>query len=318
MYRIDSHVHIVGNGSSGSGCFLNLKGLRALQARYMLYSLGLEQSALFGELDELYAQRLLKMVRGSSFDKIVILANDHVYDDRGSALPDAGGFYTPNDYVLSLASEYEEFIPAFSIHPARRDALSELEKAIRHGVRIIKILPPCQNINCLDSRFEPFFRMMSEAKMLLLSHTGGELSLPVYRPEYSSPEILKLALDQGVTVIAAHGATNALFDKNYFELLVKMFASYPNLYADNSALNSPLRSKHLRSCMKHSSRFIHGSDLPIPVSGLWAFGRGLVDRSTYWSWERNDNVLERDFQLKLAMGFPEECRTRLCGLASLT
>jgi hypothetical protein len=38
---------------------------------------------------------------------------------------------------------------------------------------------------------------------------------------------------------------------------------------------------------------------------------GDVDWKTFRRWEREPNILERDYQLKRAMGFPEETFTRI-------
>jgi hypothetical protein len=56
---------------------------------------------------------------------------------------------------------------------------------------------------------------------------------------------------------------------------------------------------------------VHGSDYPVPVHGHWAWMRGFVDWQTFRRWERNPNVIERDYQLKVAMGFPAESFTRI-------
>ena len=64
--------------------------------------------------------------------------------------------FVPNDYVIQLAHDHEEFIPAVSIHPARPDAIDELERCLEGGAAMMKCLPNCQNIDCSDDRFRPF------------------------------------------------------------------------------------------------------------------------------------------------------------------
>src|SRR5437868_9138827 len=98
---IDMHVHVVGNGTGGTGCSLSLHGIwhRTL-AGMMLRHIGLPASALKGDLDRLYVERLLELVRTSSLGHIVILAQDWVHDDQGGALKGKGSFFVPNDYVL--------------------------------------------------------------------------------------------------------------------------------------------------------------------------------------------------------------------------
>jgi len=148
----------------------------------------------------------------------------------------------------------------------------------------------------------------------LLAHTGGEHTLPVVRPEYSDPRTLTLPLECGVTVIAAHCATKSgLTDPEYFYEFVKMTERYPNLYGDNSAFTVPIRGRHVRECARTSlvERIVNGSDFPVPVYGHFPWWRGFVDWPTFRRCERMTNVLERDYQLKLAMGFPPETFTRI-------
>jgi predicted TIM-barrel fold metal-dependent hydrolase len=156
---------------------------------------------------------------------------------------------------------------------------------------------------------------MAEAGLPLLAHTGGENTLQVIEPKYADPEILRLPLECGVTVIAAHCATGSgLFDPEYFPKLTGMFAEHKNLFADTSALNLPLRSHGLRHCLENehvASRLVHGSDYPVPSSGLWAWLRGLITTDELSESRRLKNPLERDHQLKRAMGFPPEHFTRI-------
>jgi hypothetical protein len=317
---VDMHVHIVGNGSGNTGCRLRISSWRRPMAMLMLRHVGLPLAALKGDLDRLYAERLLELVRGSSLSAIVILAQEQVYDDSGQALPDAGAFYVPNDYVLALAKRHPEFLPAVSIHPVRADALEELERCLAGGAVMMKCLPNCQNINCNDRRFTAFWERMADAQLPLLAHTGGEHTLPVVRRDYSDPRTLTLPLECGVKVIAAHCATKSgLTDPEYFGIFVEMTRRFPNLYGDNSAFTVPIRGRHVLECAAGPlvERIVHGSDFPVPVYGHFPWLRGYIDWKSFRRWEREPNVLERDFQLKKAMGFPLETFTRIWKLLRL-
>src|SRR5205823_4218493 len=206
---IDMHVHVVGNGTGGTGCWLRVSGWHRPLAAIMLRHIGLPSGAMAGDLDRLYVERLLGLVRGSSLGAVVILAQDLVYDEQGEAIEGAGSFYVPNDYVLKLAQEHSEFLPAVSIHPARLDALEELDRCLAAGAVMMKCLPNCHNINCNDRKFTKFWERMAETKLPLLAHTGGEHTLPVLQPEYADPRILALPLECGVNVIAAHCGTRS-------------------------------------------------------------------------------------------------------------
>lgn len=311
---IDMHVHVVGNGTGGTGCWLRVGAWHRPLAALMLRHIGLPAGAMKGDLDRLYTERLLELVRGSSLGAIVILAQDLVYDEQGKAIEGAGSFYVPNDYVLNLADKHPEFLPAVSIHPARPDALEELDRCLARGAVMMKCLPNCHNIDCNNKRYTRFWERMAESKLPLLAHTGGEHTLPVVRPEFADPRILTLPLECGVTVIAAHcGTKSGLFDPEYFHVFAEMTRSFPNLYGDTSAFNVPIRGRHIPECLREplASRMVHGSDYPVPVHGHFAWMKCFVDWKTFRKWEKHPNILERDYQLKLAMGFAPEVFTRI-------
>jgi len=317
---IDMHVHIVGNGSGGTGCWLRVRGWHRPLAALMVRHIGLPSGAMTGELDRLYVQRLLEQVRESSLDAVVILAQDEVHDEQGRVMEGVGSFYVPNDYVLKLAREHAEFLPAVSIHPARLDALEELERCLTAGAVMMKCLPNCQNINCSDRRFTRFWERMAEARLPLLAHTGDEHTLPVVRPEFADPRILTLPLECGVTVIAAHcGTKSGLFTPEYFHVFAEMTRRFTNLYGDTSAFNVPVRGRHIPECLREPllGRMLHGSDYPVPVHGHWAWMQGFLEWESFRRAERNSNILERDYQLKLAMGFPPGHFGRVHGLLRL-
>lgn len=314
---MDMHVHIVGNGAGGTGCWLRVTGWHRPLAALMLRHIGLPADAMTGDLDRLFVERLLEQVRASSLEAVVILAQDDVHDDRGRVMKDVGSFFVPNDYVLGLARKHPEFLPAVSIHPARPDALEELNRCLDAGAVMMKCLPNCQNINCSDRRFTKFWERMAEAKLPLLAHTGGEHTLPVVRPEFADPRILKLPLECGVTVIAAHSGTKSgLFDPDYFNVFTEMIRRFPNLYGDTSAFNVPMRGRHVLECLREPlvSRLVHGSDYPVPVNGHFAWAGGFVSWPDFRRCQKLPNVLERDYLLKRAMGFPPEHFTRIASL----
>jgi predicted TIM-barrel fold metal-dependent hydrolase len=311
---IDMHVHMVGNGSGGSGCSLRSSFWRWPMNAFMARHVGIPLSAIRGDLDRLYVQQLLQWVRASSLDAVVILAQERVYDDRARPLDHYTTAYVPNAYVLKLARSYPEFLPAISIHPARPDALDELEQCLASGAVMMKCLPVHQNIDCRDRRYTRFWERMAEAGLPLLAHTGGEHTLPVVRPDLRDPRILEWPLQCGVTVIAAHcGTKSAPLDPQYFDLFVAMTRQYPKLYGDISAFTVPIRGSVVPRCLESPlvERMVHGSDYPVPVFGHWSWMKGFVDWQTFRQWERQPNVLERDYQLKRAMGFPAETFTRI-------
>lgn len=317
---IDMHVHLVGNGRSGSGCWVKLGATwwQKPMAAYMLRHIGLGGLSIQAEdFDQRFAEHLLTLVRTSSLGAIVLLAQDEVYSPDGTK-QDAGSFYVPNDYLLRLCKQHREFLPAVSIHPARPDALEELERCLAGGAVMLKLLPNCHNVDCNDRRYRKFWERMAEAKLPLLAHTGGEHTVQVIEPKYSDPNVLVQPLEIGVTCIAAHSATKSgLGDPEYFHEFVKMLDRFPNLYGDTSAWNVPLRGRYAGKCVMPGllrDRLLHGSDYPVPCSGLWAALRGFIPWDKYRTWQAHPNVLERDYQIKRAMGFDDGHFTRVHSL----
>lgn len=317
---IDMHVHIVGTGAGGTGCWLKVKGWHLPLAAFMTKHIGLSWKAFSGDFDRLYIERLVELVRTSSLGAAVILAHDQVYEETGRVMEGVGSFYVPNDYVLKLAREHPEFLPAVSIHPARPDAIEELDRCISQGAVMMKCLPNCHNIDCSSPRYTPFWERMAQAGLPLLAHTGGEHTVPVIRKEFSDPRFLQRPLEIGVTVIAAHCATKSgLTDREYFDVFDDMTRQFPNLYGDNSAFNVPIRGRHIPECVREPlvQRIIHGSDFPVPVFGHWGWLQRFMSWKDFRRCERIPNVLEKDYQLKKAMGFPDEVFTRIWKLMRL-
>ena len=79
-------------------------------------------------IDQAYEEKLIELIEGSTLDAVLLLAMDYPYDSEGNNRKDYAKFYVPNDHVLHLAKRYSQIIPACSIHPARKDAIEELER----------------------------------------------------------------------------------------------------------------------------------------------------------------------------------------------
>lgn len=318
---IDCHVHCVGDGSDGSGCWLDLSQLRrALVGRLLLRHVQLPARLLKGGLDAAYRDRLVEWLRASSLDRAVLLAQDVPYDETGRPLTGMAMMYAPNDYVLRLAKEYPEFIPAASIHPARPDALKELERCLKAGFRVLKLLPNCHNVDCASPRYRDFWRLMAQGRMIFLAHTGGENTLPVVNKVYEDPSFLRGPLECGVTTIAAHGAgQNHPWGRHYTPTLLRLMEEYPHLYTDNSALTTPNRQSTVPELLPPSvqCRVLHGSDYPVPVSAWGPWLGGLYDAKARRALSHIKNPLERDYQAKRLMGFAPETFTRLATLLGL-
>jgi uncharacterized protein len=309
------HVHVIGNGKSGSGCRITPRWWQRPFINMMGANIGLKTSPSDPALDQLYVERLLRWVNGSTLKRVVILACDDLYDETGHRFPGLSGLFVPNDYVLELARRHPEFVAAASIHPARPDAIAELERCVEAGAALLKLLPCVQAVDCNRALYKPFWERMAQLKIPLLAHTGGEFSLPTHRRDLQSVETLRLPLECGVNVIAAHCGTPALpWDRDYFDQFEQMRKSFPNLYGDVSALSQITHLRTLDRLRKDARQILYGSDYPVLTSLLWSRFKGWITKPTYDRIKSIPNPLEKKFQFTMALGFPDRIFTDFWGL----
>ena len=313
--RIDGHVHFVGDGSNESGCWLRSSTLLdRIVEPIVKAQAGISKSSRQLGVDQAYEERLIGLIDDSLLDAVLLLAMDYPYDEDGNCLKKKAKFYVPNDHVLGLAKKKAQIIPACSIHPARKNAIQELERCVEQGAKVLKLLPNCHNVDCSDTRYRIFWERLAKLNMPFLAHTGGEFSVPVLNAKFADPRILRLPLECGVKVIAAHGAgKSGLWDPDYTADLLRMMDEFANLFTDNSALASPNRWRTIPALLdpKIQSRVIHGSDFPIPSGGLGPWMGKLLSGADYSKSRKIKNPLERDVFIKKAIGFKENTFTVL-------
>jgi uncharacterized protein len=285
----------------------------------MAANIGLKVSPDNSALDELFVERLVAWLRESSLGQAVILACDDVYDEAGLRFPGLSGLFVPNDYVLELARYFSELLPAVSIHPARPDALAELERCVAAGAVLLKLLPCVQAVDCNRQYYKPFWQRLAQLNLPLLAHTGGEFSLPTHRRDLQSIESLRLPLECGVTVIAAHCGAPALpWDRDYFDQFDEMRKSFPNLYGDLSALSQFTHLRTLDRLRKDPRQILYGSDYPVVTTAIWSRLAGWISSSEFDRLRSIRNPFEKKFQLTLALGFPDQIFTDIWKLLPVT
>lgn len=282
---VDVHVHALGVDGGGNGCRINPELLdpRHPVKRYtsMLY---LRASGVrnFDRFDEEYEERLVALAKGFGRPvRIHLLTMDAYHDPDGTVNHERTQFYIPNDHVAGLAERHPDlFVPVISVHPARPDALAELERWAARGVRWVKWLPNAQGIDPADPRWDPFYRRMQELGMILLSHTGEEQAVSAKgAQELGNPLRLRRPLDAGVTVVMAHCASLGRSEDldrpgrrvRSFELFLRLMgeARYRDrLYGDLSAVTQinrpPGQLWELLRRPELQGRLLQGSDYPLP------------------------------------------------------
>ena len=140
----------------------------------------------------------------------------------------------PNWLVADVCSRHPDvFVPVISIHPARADAIVELERWAARGCQHVKWLPNSMGIDPSNPRHHAFYRKMKQLGMILLCHTGDESAIAATGgQDMGNPLLLRGSLDLGVRVVALHAASDGEvsdLDDNplLFDLVVKRTVRHP-------------------------------------------------------------------------------------------
>jgi uncharacterized protein len=321
---IDMHCHAAGLGFGNSGCFLSPALAKSWKIRFYLKAFGVTETELRREGDGLVLRNLSRrLAEATRVQAAVVLALDGVVDSRGELDRDRTELYITNDYLAAQCRLHDNLLFGASVNPLRRDALERLEKVAAQGAVLIKWLPSIQGTDPADRRLVPFYRRVAELGLPLLAHTGSEESFTRADNHLADPARLRLALEQGVTVIAAHCASNGSNDgEKNLDRLLPLFKAFPNLYADISALTLANRLGHLQRVLRHGElhdRLLYGSDMPLPATVLtnpWLqlpfLGPGRCRSIAALA-----NPWDRDVALNLALGMPESILTRAADILRL-
>ncbi|MEO8326010.1 MAG: amidohydrolase family protein [Nitrospirota bacterium] len=328
----DYHIHMLGMNENINGTFVNEDwqspwGGLIHFFQFEIYKSGAditdEQQA-----DVQYLARLKDLIQFMpERGKFGIMAFDYFHDEEGRSHRELSTFHVPNEYVMTLAKKDPDmFFPIISIHPYRENATTTLRHYAQQGVRFVKWLPNAMGIDpasdTMQDKLDPYYRIMKEYDMVLISHTGVEAATEA--EEYQrlgNPLLLKKPLDMGVKVVMAHVASLGECEKEevaiclpgtpYVDLAIQMLEDpkYTGLvFADISALTQYNRHHNLDKILSKSSihsKLINGSDYPLPAINIMIQTRSLVSSGHINSEERDAlneiydyNPLLFDFVLK--------------------
>ncbi len=309
---LDMHVHTAGMGYGGSGAFVNKRMADSYKFPIYLWAMGVTEEELMEQGDAVVIRKLADALKGSRrVSSAIILAMDGVIDEHGELDRERTQIYVPNDFVAREVMAYANLEFGASINPNRADAIERLRVVKAQGAKLIKWIPNIMMIDPANPDHQAFYLEMAKLDLPLLTHTGQERSFAGARDDYGDPQRLSLALDCGVTVIAAHIATTGSSDGiENFERILPMFARYPDLYTDISSLTQLNKLNYLARALGETGvteRMLYGTDWPLQFLPLVSplFHLNHIDLKIAKSISRIDNVWDRDVALKEAFGVPE-------------
>jgi predicted TIM-barrel fold metal-dependent hydrolase len=130
-----------------------------------------------------------------------------------------------NEFIIAETREHPEFIGAGTMHIDFAGYAEELEKLYDNGIRGIKLHPDFQRFNLDDDRLFPFYSLMEEKDMFLITHSGD------YRYDYSHPgRVARVAgAFPKLRCIAAHFGGWMMWE------LARNTLCLPNIYVDTSS-----------------------------------------------------------------------------------
>jgi predicted TIM-barrel fold metal-dependent hydrolase len=317
---IDMHIHFGAPADQNSGCYWSTEFEKTAAYFAMLF---LTRSLLKKVNLSRVKNHLLDTIRSSKYiNQAVLLALDEVYDLQGRVHPERTHLYVPNDYLCQLSQEEPKILFGCSVHPYRQDWMEQLDRSITKGTVLCKWIPSSQLINPAHPRCKSFFQKLVNHKLPLLCHAGPEYAIPTSNKsyeEFNHPNYLREALEEGVTVIIAHCALPYfwIFESNYQQdfreflgLVEQAEKKNWHLYADVSALATPLRAPYIKKILKKvpAERLLFGSDYPIPLSEF------TYHRShNFFNWLRFllkvaflKNPLDKYYLVIKKMGFAEQ------------
>ncbi len=318
---VDLHCHAAGIGAGNSGCFVSPALRSNFRFHAYLKAFGTTEQELSTHGDSILLDRLSEnLARSRHVRAAVVLAMDGVVDPQGRLDTRRTEVYVPNEFVADATQRHTNLLFGASINPHRLDALERVDDCARRHAVLVKWIPSTMDIDPADPRLIPFYQRLRQHGLILLSHTGSEHSFTSSRDELSDPWRLRLPLEQGVIVVAAHTAPGARLSRGgASEELRRLMREFPNLYADISALTLLNRQGALEAALgaeEFRGRLVYGTDYPLintPLVSSWYFPLHLTLRQS-----REIGSLtspwDRDVELKHALGVPTDVFERTAGL----
>jgi uncharacterized protein len=310
---LDMHCHTAGIGADDSGAWVSPSLRNSWKFPLYLRIFETSEKTLTNFGDGAVLDVIARRIRESVYvDDAIILAMDSPYNDQGEMDLEAGEVFVPNRFVGEAVKSYPELHFGASVHPARPDALEELRWSKENGAVLLKWLPNIQNIDPSNPRYRPFYEELVKLDLPLLTHVGAEDSFSKADDRLGDPRLLRLPLECGVRIVAAHvGSSGTSEGQDNIERLLEMMPDHPNLVADISTLTQMNRRKYLATVINDprlKGRLMYGTDHPLtntPMVTPLQYPLNLTLEQLWKLW-RIKNPWDRDVALKAALGFPEE------------
>lgn len=180
---IDVHMHVglLGDKWPNLGHFLPSYRKDLVYKIFLLYVRIKEDQVT----DQFLFEKTIEAIATSDMDKVVCLALDHVYDEKGTPRPELSNMWVDNDYIVHhLMTELpDKILLGASVHPYDPKFAERVYKYADKGAVLLKWLPSAQYIDLAEDRTREAMIALAKAgpggkPLPLLLHIGTELAIP--------------------------------------------------------------------------------------------------------------------------------------------
>ncbi len=182
LRRIDCHCHVGLRGDTFGHWGHISDRMREDRPKYDVFLLyvGVERGQ---DLDLAIMERTLETLSGTSLERVVCLALDHVWDQDGRDRRDLSDFWVANEYVRFLQSQLpQKILFGASVHPFRADFKDRVSEYVDKGAVCLKWLPSSQQFSLDHPIVRERMKWLATARggraLPLLLHVGVEYAVP--------------------------------------------------------------------------------------------------------------------------------------------
>ena len=162
MLKIDGHVHFVGDGSNGSGCWLRRNLGDRLFEPIVKSQAGIYRSSQKLGIDQAYEEKLIDLIDiphlmlFSYWPWIIHTTRREIAEKtRQNSMSPMIMFF------IWLKNILRSFLPAPFIQPVRMQSRNLNDVWIKE-LKVLKLLPNCHDVDCSDNQYRPFWEKLSK------------------------------------------------------------------------------------------------------------------------------------------------------------
>lgn len=193
--KIDMHVHVglVGDKWSHWGHFSEWFRRQIVYKSFLIFG-GIKEHEVS---DPVLTEKTIEVIDTCGLDKVVCLALDPVFDEKGNRRPDLSNVWVDNEYIIQKLRSVlpDRILLGASVHPFDPRFTERVKDYADKEAVLLKWLPSAQQFDLSDERVGRAMRALATAgrnggPLPLLLHVGPEYAIPSTDERTSSYDFL--------------------------------------------------------------------------------------------------------------------------------